>query len=408
MLSLFRATTFLQIALIGGLGIQTAQAERRVGLVIGNAEYRHAAELKNPRNDAIDIAAALRTIGVHVVEGFDLDKAGMERKFREFASALSGADVGIFFYAGHGLQVNGINYLAPVDAELMTVASVELEMLRFDTIQRIMENEAKTNILFLDACRNNPLSRNLARAMGTRSASIGRGLASAESGAGTLISFSTQPGNVALDGVGRNSPYALALTRHLITPNRSISMALINVRNDVMAATGRKQIPWEHSALVTDFYFSRGSQGEISQPPKHQPPESKQARPSPYGKLDDQLRARIAQYIEWEFLQDREQYAELVDYYDKGPVNRSFIAEDKARYAQRWPFRTYTVQQGSLQFANSGPNEYSVSFSFDYIVRNGQKNIRGSGRTQVKLRLQNDRFIVFAVKAAIVSERYQR
>jgi uncharacterized caspase-like protein len=141
----------------------------------------------------------------------------------------------------------------------LTAAAIDFEMLRLDTVQRIMESEAKTNILFLDACRNNPLSRNLARAMGTRSASVGSGLASAESGIGTLISFSTQPGNVALDGTGRNSPYALALAKQILTPDKDLSASLITVRNEVMAATRRSQVPWEHSALTASFYFSRSS-----------------------------------------------------------------------------------------------------------------------------------------------------
>ena len=184
-------------AILIGLGIVPGQAERRVALVIGNSIYRHAGELTNPKNDAADMAAALKNVGFQVIEGFDLDKTAFDRKVREFAMALAAAEAGLFFYAGHGLQVGGQNYLVPVDAELMTAASLEFEMVRLDIVQRIMEGSTSTNILFLDACRNNPLARNLARALGTRSAEIGRGLAPVESGSGTLISFSTQPGNVA-------------------------------------------------------------------------------------------------------------------------------------------------------------------------------------------------------------------
>jgi uncharacterized caspase-like protein len=118
-----------------------------------------------------------------------------------------------------------------------------------------MESEAQTNILIIDACRDNPLARNLARAMGTRSLEIGRGLAAVESGVGTLISFSTQPGNVALDGTGRNSPFAGALTKHMSLSNDDLSTLLIKVRNDVIAQTKRRQVPWEHSALTGQFYF---------------------------------------------------------------------------------------------------------------------------------------------------------
>jgi uncharacterized caspase-like protein/tetratricopeptide (TPR) repeat protein len=234
----------------------TCLAEKRVALVIGNSAYKHALELANPRHDAEDIAITLRALGIEVIKGVDLDKSAMDREIRKFSMALSGADVGIFFYAGHGLQVNGNNFLVPVDAELSTAAALEFEMVRLDLIQRIMEAETKTNILFLDACRNNPLSRNLARAMGTRSAAIGRGLAAAESGVGTLISFSTQPGNVALDGDGRNSPYAGPLAKGLAKPGEDVLSILTGVRNEVLAATGDKQVPWENHALRARFYFN--------------------------------------------------------------------------------------------------------------------------------------------------------
>jgi caspase domain-containing protein len=128
-------------------------------------------------------------------------------------------------------------------------------LVRLELVQRTMERETSTNILFMDACRDNPLARNLARALGTRSTQIGRGLAPVESGEGTLIGFSTQPGNVALDGEGRNSPYAEALLKHIATPGDDLPTILINVRNDVMRATRRKQVPWEHSAMTARFYF---------------------------------------------------------------------------------------------------------------------------------------------------------
>ena len=170
-----------------------AMAQKRVALVIGNSAYQNTPALTNPRNDATDMAVALKKVGFRVVEGFDLDKASFDRKVRDFADALSGAMVGVLFYAGHGLQVAGTNYLVPVDAKLSTASALDWEMVRLDLVQRTMERETETNVIFLDACRDNPLARNLARAMGTRSADIGRGLAATEAGVGTLISFSTQP-----------------------------------------------------------------------------------------------------------------------------------------------------------------------------------------------------------------------
>jgi uncharacterized caspase-like protein len=237
-----------------------AGTQRRVALVIGNSAYLYARRLDNPRNDAADIGAALSRLGFQVIEGFDLDKAALDGKIREFTLHLRGADVGVFFYAGHGLHVSGQNYLVPVDAQLGGASSLEVELVRLDLVHRTMEREVPTNILFFDACRESPLPENLARALGTRSAEVGRGLAVVQGGAGTLISFSTQPGTLALDGKGRNSPYSAALLRQLATSHADIGTMLISIRNDVMKETDRKQVPWEHSALTGRFYFHPGAE----------------------------------------------------------------------------------------------------------------------------------------------------
>lgn len=242
-----------------------AIASRRVALIIGNSAYQHTPPLANPKHDAIDIGEALKRHKFEIVSGFDLNKVDMDKKVREFAERIRGASVGVFFFAGHGLQVSGQNYLVPVDAKLSTAAALDWEMVRLDLVHRSMEREAATNILFVDACRNNPLARNLERAMGTRSIEIGHGLAQVEAGVGTLVSFSTQPGNVALDGTGRNSPFAGALVKHISASSDDLSAVLIAVRNDVMKDTKKKQVPWEHSALTGRFYF--GTPKPIGPPP---------------------------------------------------------------------------------------------------------------------------------------------
>jgi uncharacterized caspase-like protein len=236
----------------------------RVALVIGNSAYRYSPRLENPRNDAADMSLVLRGNGFRVVEGFDLGKAAFEAKIGEFTEALRGAEVGLFFYAGHGVQVSGQNYLVPVDAKLTTAAALEIEMVRLDVVHRTMEREARTSILFFDACRDNPLARSLARSMGSQALEVGQGLAAIESGAGTLISFSTQPGNVALDGKGRNSPFSGALIRQLGTSHEDLNWILIAVRNEVMRQTDDRQVPWEHSALTRRFYFSAGAEPAAS------------------------------------------------------------------------------------------------------------------------------------------------
>ena len=172
------AVALLMCALLSS----AAMAQKRVALVIGNSAYQRTPKLANPRNDATDMAAVLKKHGFHVVEGFDLDKAAFDRKVRDFATALEGSAAGVFFYAGHGLQVAGVNYLVPIDAQLTTAATLEFEMVRADVVHKVMERQTNTNVLFLDACRDNPLARNLTRTMGARSAEIGRGLAAVEVG----------------------------------------------------------------------------------------------------------------------------------------------------------------------------------------------------------------------------------
>jgi uncharacterized caspase-like protein len=236
----------------------TALAETRVALVVGNSAYQNAPALANPLNDAHDMSAALKAVGFDVVEALDTDRGRLDGALRAFTDKLTRADVALFYYAGHGLQVGLQNYLVPIDAKLDRERDLEFETVKLDFVLRQMEleREGKTSIVILDACRDNPLSRNLARTMGTRSAAIGRGLAATSTGLGTFIAYSTQPGNVALDGAGRNSPFASALIRHIADRARNLPATMIEVRKEVVAATNGAQVPWDHSALTGDFYFS--------------------------------------------------------------------------------------------------------------------------------------------------------
>lgn len=246
----------LVLALLGAV-CGAAAAEKRLALVIGNSAYVHAAPLANPLNDARTMTAALKATGFEVIEAIDADKLRLDGALRSFAAKLAGADVALFFYAGHGLQLGMQNYLVPVDAKLASERDLEFEAVRLDFVMRQMEidREGKTSIVILDACRDNPLARNLARSMGTRSVGIGRGLAAASTGLGTFIAYATQPGNVALDGDGTNSPFTAALAKHMRVKNRNLAATMIEVRKDVVAATGGKQVPWDHSALTAEFYF---------------------------------------------------------------------------------------------------------------------------------------------------------
>ena len=220
--------------------------------MIGNGAYQHATRLANPVNDAGDVSAALRKLGFEVVEGRDLDNRGVEDKLREFGRKLAGAKLALFFYAGHGMQVAGKNYLVPVDARLEQPGDLRLDTIDISDVLAQMEGEPRVNLVFLDACRDNPLARSFARSLGTRSTTVGQGLAMVHSAIGTMIAYATQPDAVALDGDGRNSPFTTALLKHLGTPRLDISSVMRRVRADVIAATSQRQVPWNHSSLVGD------------------------------------------------------------------------------------------------------------------------------------------------------------
>jgi formylglycine-generating enzyme required for sulfatase activity len=231
-----------------------ACADTRVALVIGNGAYQNANKLANPANDAADVAQMLRNVGFDVIDGRDLDQRAMVEKIRDFGRKLERADVALFFYAGHGLQVAGRNYLVPVDAKLERPGDLNFETIDLAQVQAQMAAENRVNLIFLDACRDNPLARSLARSMGggTRAISVSQGLASVQSTVGTMIAYATQPDDVALDGQGRNSPFTTALLKHAATPGLEISTVMKRVRVDVIASTRGKQVPWDHSSLTGD------------------------------------------------------------------------------------------------------------------------------------------------------------
>ena len=230
-------------------------AAERVALVIGNAAYEHTTPLRNPRNDAMDVARSLEGLGFAVIRGLDVDKSAFGTKLREFARASRGSTVTLLFYAGHGLQVEGENYLVPTDAKLAEEVDLSLEAYELSAFLRQMRGA--TNLVFLDACRDNPLARGLSRSMGaTRSSAIGRGLGRVESMSGTLVAYATQPGNVAKDGEERNSPFTAALLNHIMAPGLSVNDLLTAVTDEVVTGTGGTQQPWTHSSLRKPFFFN--------------------------------------------------------------------------------------------------------------------------------------------------------
>ncbi|MEN3333740.1 MAG: hypothetical protein V7641_3105 [Blastocatellia bacterium] len=224
------------------------QKELRIALVIGNSAYNDA-PLRNPVNDARDMAQALRDVGFEVIYGENLSQNDLKRSIRAFGDKIHNGGIGLFYYAGHGIQVNGVNYLVPVGATITKEEEAEYESVDVGFVLAQMENaKNRLNIVILDACRNNPFARSF---RSTKS-----GLASIDAPSGTLIAYATAPGSVASDGDGRNGLYTQELLRQIRTASLSIEQIFKQVRVAVRDKTQGKQIPWESSSLTGDFRFS--------------------------------------------------------------------------------------------------------------------------------------------------------
>ena len=247
----------LLLATLGLLVAATAAAqergltERRVALVIGNASYK-VSPLKDPVNDARDVANALRRLDFEVIERQNLGRDGFSAVVREFGDKLRGATVGLFYFAGHGMQVKGRNFLVPVDADIAREDEVPYRGFDVNEVLDKMDS-ARTvvNLVLLDACRNNPFARSFKASQ--------TGLAQMDAPAGTLIAFATAPGSVAQDGdTGVNGLYTGALLRHVATPGLEVEQMFKRVRVEVAGSSRNRQVPWESSSLNRAFSFAEG------------------------------------------------------------------------------------------------------------------------------------------------------
>ena len=231
-----------------------AAAEQRVALVIGNGAYEKAETLPNPKNDAEDVAAALKRAGFETIVGIDLSKTDMENATIRFAGKARNADVALFYYSGHALQFGGVNYLLPVDADLKDETDLR-GMPRLDQIVADLQRAKNLRILVLDSCRDNPLAEQLKRSIGlARAASLQRGLARIDSPQGMIVAFSMQAGHTAADGSGRNSPYTAAFLHHIET-KEEIGRVFRRITAEVYDVTGREQLPELSLSLIGEYYL---------------------------------------------------------------------------------------------------------------------------------------------------------
>lgn len=266
-----------------------AEAAKRVALVIGMSKYEQVPRLPNPTRDASAVAQLLRQAGFDLVDSErDLSIADLRRVVREFAEAARDADIAVLYYAGHGIEMDGQNYLIPTDAKLLSDFDVQDETMSLDRVLRSIDAAKRLKLVILDACRDNPFAKTMKRSIASRS--IGRGLAEIEPGASdTLIAFAAKAGAVASDGDGQNSPFATALLKHLTEPGLDLRIAFGRVRDDVLKSTGNRQEPFVYGSLGGDT---------MALVPQRVGPDA-QAR------LDYELAAQIGTKEAWETFLDR-------------------------------------------------------------------------------------------------------
>ena len=243
-------------------GTALASTGKQIALVIGNSNYSHITQLPNTINDAQLIAKTLRKAGFDVVEGLDLDKVKMAATIDQFTEQAYNAELAVVYFAGHGMQVDGKNYLMPVDAVLNSPAHLQTRAFDVDKIVASLPIDPGVGVVILDACRDNPLARTFAaRLPASRSVTVSSGFAPVQTRAngkgtgGILIAYATDPGSVALDGNGINSPYTAALAKHIAEPGVSLQSALTRVRGEVTKSTKGQQRPWHNASLGREIFL---------------------------------------------------------------------------------------------------------------------------------------------------------
>ena len=320
----FKPISALWLVALFGVGAAAEATGERFALVVGNGAYQDA-PLANARNDAEDIAALLREIGFSVDLAVEVGRADFGERISAFAERTRGADAALFFYAGHGMQVDGTNHLLPVDAELRAEIDLEFKAVSLESVLKGMRGAA--NLVFLDACRNNPFASRVASSMGERSATVGRGLAPVErrNTHGTYIAFATAAGEIAADGEGENSPFTAALKKHLPTPGLTVDSVMTRVRDELAV---RDQVPWSNTSLRKEFYFV---------PPNPDPPP----KPATESGMDPEEE-------EWRFVRDSGNPQQVRDFLERHPNGR-FAGAAQALLARLsgWPFTVETEPLGA-------------------------------------------------------------
>ena len=312
LLSFFLVIAFLNPA--------RAAVERKVALVIGNAAYTTVSPLPNPINDASAVAEELKAIGFDVMLRDNLDNSGLRHALQDFEDKVAGSQIAIVYYAGHGIEINGINYLIPTDAKLARDSHVVDEAVSLDRVIASMSAASTLSLVLLDACRDNPFAARMLRAGSSRS--IGRGLAPLEPVGATLVSFSAEAGTTASDGNGDHSPYTSALLRHLATPGLEVNFIFRRISKDVRDSTAGSQKPVYYGSLGSDEVY-------LVPAPPPPPPAPPPAAPTPVAVAQPAPETSAPEPVSVEHLPVEELLWRT--------IRASTVAEDFRSYLRRYP-----------------------------------------------------------------------
>ena len=317
---------------------------KRVALIIGNSEYQTSTMLENPVNDAESIAKTLDLLGFEVILKKNANQKEMKMAIDGFGEILKDYDVGLFFYAGHGIQVNGYNYLIPIDANLSSEGDAEYDCINTGRILSKMESSgSKTNIVILDACRNNPFEKSWDRSLSNK------GLAFMEAPFGSLVAYATSPGNTASDGSGADGLYTESLLKYIGDPDLNILQVFQKVRKDVREKSEGDQIPWESTSLEDNFYFNQNNAEHISLTEKS----------IPSAKTNETFRDNLVDKYNWirnnpEFIyaEASSQSMQEADLIAKGNLNNKIIRYFTEEVNKQIADRSYNIEPLKQEYYN--------------------------------------------------------
>jgi hypothetical protein len=374
LLPLLKRTLLSAIILI--LASCGAMAEKRVALVIGNSAYQHVPSLANPSNDAAAMVAMFKKANFDLVDSRkDLPVAEMRRALRDFGAKARDADVAVIYYAGHGIELDGVNYLIPIDAQLENDTDVFDETLALDRVLVAIEPAKQLRLVILDACRDNPFSKTMRRTIGSRS--VSRGLAKVEpANPNTMIAFAAKAGFTALDGDGKSSPYTTALTERLSIPGLDLRKAFGFVRDDVLKATGHKQEPF--------VYGSLGGNDVVLIPAPVVAAQPEQVAPDPNSAIrrNYELAEKVGTREAWDFFISTYPdgfYAKLAQ------AQRNKLAAEKARLAATERARLAAEEKARLAAEGARASEQAKADAPEKpraqgLHLKGEKRLRSKGR----------------------------